>query len=140
MDGPRGLRSPSAVLPQRRCPRPPWDRLGGDCPGSRRSQPEEATRDRGRGAAGGAGPAPPAPLSLRSAARLGGGERWQMAGGRGRPLPLGTAPSIDSNPPLPSTAGRWVKKWVRGQRRTDDGEMWVTTSYSLYVCGKGEGR
>lgn len=56
------------------------------------------------------------------------------------PGPLGSALSVDSNLPLPKTVGRWVKKWVRGQRRTDGGEMWVTTSYAVYVCGKGKGR
>lgn len=56
------------------------------------------------------------------------------------PEPSGPALSIDSNPPLPNTVGTWVKKWVRGQRRRDGGEMWVTTSHAVYVCGKGKGR
>lgn len=45
------------------------------CPGCRGSQPEESTRDRGRGAAGGTGPAASAPLSPHSATRVGSGER-----------------------------------------------------------------
>lgn len=71
-----------ALLPPVR----PGTGWGDGCPGCRGSQPEEATRDRGRGAEGGAGPAAPAPLSLRSATQVGGRERWQMASGSPRTL------------------------------------------------------
>lgn len=83
---------------------------GHGCPGCRGSQPEKAIRDRGRGAAGGAGPAASAPLSLRSATRVGGVERWQMASGRGGPRTLGNRAEHRHQPTPPQHRGEVSQK------------------------------
>lgn len=118
--------------------RPPWDRVGGSA--VRGAAGRSPRRRPGTGAGErrevqGPQPRPLCPCAPPPGSAVERGGRWPVA--EAAPGPLGTALSIDSNRPLPSTVGRWVKKWVRGQRRTNGGEMWVTTSYSVYVCGKG---
>lgn len=98
--------APAAPLPPAR----PGTGWGEGCPGCRGSQPEEATRDRGRGAARFAGPAAAAPLSLRSATRVGGGEGWQMASGRGGPRTLGNRAEHRFQPTPPQPLGEVGQK------------------------------
>lgn len=103
--------APAAPLPPVR----PGTGWGDGCPGCRGSQPEEGTLHRGRAAAGGAGPAAPAPLSLRSATRAGGGERWQMAGGSPRTLGNRAGHRLQPSPPqhrgeVGQKLGPWPEK------------------------------
>lgn len=90
--------------------RPPWDRVGGRLSGVPQVAARGGDRDRGRGAAGGAGPMAPAPLSLRSATRVGGGERWQMASGRGGPRTLGNRAEHRLQPTPPQHRGEVGQK------------------------------
>lgn len=112
--GARGLRSPSAEFPRRRC-RPPWDRAGGRLPGMPRVAAlmrVEAARGTGRGAAGGVGPTPQplCPCAPPPGPAVAGGGRWPVA--EAASGPLGTALSIGSDLPLPNPTRKKKKGTV----------------------------